>query len=68
MQKIFNREVRFKADDGSEFPEWEEKRLGEVSEIIGGAHSQWTELVGQENMFQCFRWVIIENDTTVVGM
>ena len=30
MQKIFSREVRFKADDGSEFPEWEEKRLGEV--------------------------------------
>lgn len=30
MQKIFNREVRFKADDGSEFPEWEEKRLGEL--------------------------------------
>ena len=30
VQKIFNREVRFKADDGSEFPEWEEKRLGEV--------------------------------------
>ncbi len=25
MQKIFSREVRFKADDGSEFPEWEEK-------------------------------------------
>lgn len=30
MQKIFSREVRFKADDGSEFPEWEEKRLGEL--------------------------------------
>lgn len=29
MQKIFNREVRFKADDGSDFPEWEEKRLGD---------------------------------------
>lgn len=36
MQKIFNREVRFKADDGSEFPEWEEKRLGELGEFIGG--------------------------------
>ncbi len=36
MQKIFNREVRFKADDGSEFPEWEEKRLGEVCDIVGG--------------------------------
>ena len=34
MQKIFNREVRFKADDGSEFPEWEEKRLGEVATRI----------------------------------
>ena len=30
MQKIFNREMRFKADDGSDFPGWEEKRLGEV--------------------------------------
>jgi len=30
MQKLFSQEVRFKADDGSEFPEWEEKKLGEV--------------------------------------
>ncbi len=30
MQKIFNREVRFKADDGSEFPEWEEKRMTQL--------------------------------------
>ena len=29
MQKIFNQEIRFKADDGSEFPEWVEKKLGE---------------------------------------
>ncbi|MFQ6880185.1 MAG: restriction endonuclease subunit S [Oscillospiraceae bacterium] len=34
MQKIFNREVRFKADDGSEFPEWEEKRLGDVTSRV----------------------------------
>lgn len=32
MQKIFNREVQFKADDGSEFPEWEEKKFGDVFE------------------------------------
>ena len=30
MQKLFSQEVRFKADDGSEFPDWEEKKLGEV--------------------------------------
>lgn len=30
MQKLFSHEVRFKADDGSEFPDWEEKKLGDV--------------------------------------
>lgn len=29
MQKLFSQEVRFKADDGSDFPKWEEKTLGE---------------------------------------
>ena len=31
MQKIFSQAIRFKADDGSEFPDWEEKKLGDVS-------------------------------------
>ncbi len=30
MQKIFSRELRFKDDDGRDYPEWEEKKLGEV--------------------------------------
>ena len=34
MQKLFSQEVRFKADDGSDFPEWEEKKLGDISERI----------------------------------
>ena len=36
MQKIFSQEVRFKADDGSEYPEWKEKRLGECLLIQRG--------------------------------
>lgn len=36
MQKIFSQEVRFKADDGSDYPEWEEKRLEEIGEFYGG--------------------------------
>ena len=36
MQKLFNQEVRFKADDGSEFPEWEEKILDEEGFFYGG--------------------------------
>ena len=30
MQKLFSQEVRFKADDGSDFPDWEERRIDDV--------------------------------------
>jgi type I restriction enzyme S subunit len=30
MQKLFSQALRFKDDDGKEFPAWEEKKLGEV--------------------------------------
>ncbi|WP_195656778.1 restriction endonuclease subunit S [Blautia massiliensis (ex Durand et al. 2017)] len=33
VKEIFGRTKRFKNDDGREFPEWEEKTLGEVAEI-----------------------------------
>lgn len=36
MQKIFSQEYRFKDEDGNDFPKWEEKRLGEITDIIGG--------------------------------
>ena len=34
MRKLFSQEVRFKADNGSDFPEWEEKKLGECCSLI----------------------------------
>jgi type I restriction enzyme S subunit len=36
MQKIFNQEIRFKDDDGSEFCEWEERKLGYYGKLING--------------------------------
>ena len=36
MQKLFSQEVRFKADDGSEFPDWEKKKLEDVVEFLDG--------------------------------
>ena len=36
MQQIFSQAIRFKADDGIEFPEWEEKKLGGVVDNVGG--------------------------------
>lgn len=36
MQKIFNQEIRFKDDNGNDFPEWEEKRLGDIADFSKG--------------------------------
>jgi type I restriction enzyme, S subunit len=36
MQQLFSQELRFKDDEGNEFPDWEEKRLGEVCKIKTG--------------------------------
>lgn len=37
IQKLFSQEVRFKADDGSEFPDWEEKKIEDVATCFAGA-------------------------------
>lgn len=34
MQKIFNRELRFKDENGNDYPNWEEKELKELLELI----------------------------------
>ena len=40
MQKLFSQQLRFKADDGGEFGDWEEKNLNEMGEnIIGLTYS-----------------------------
>lgn len=39
VKEIFGRTKRFKDDDGREFPEWEEKTLGEVTEYVRNGYS-----------------------------
>ncbi|HCA5311341.1 restriction endonuclease subunit S (plasmid) [Acinetobacter baumannii] len=47
MQKLFSQEIRFKADDGSEFGEWENKPLSELSEkAMYGMNASATEYDG----------------------
>ena len=45
--------LRFKADDGSPFPDWKEKKLGDVCEYRKG-QSVGVNYVGTENMNQNF--------------
>ncbi|MFZ1559936.1 MAG: restriction endonuclease subunit S, partial [Saprospiraceae bacterium] len=35
-QQVFSQELRFKSDDGSEYPDWEEKKLGANIEFLSG--------------------------------
>src|SRR5690606_36123491 len=48
MQKLFSQQIRFKADDGSEFGEWEEKKLGDIFKVTSGA----TPLRSDERFFK----------------
>lgn len=45
MQKLFSQEVRFKADDGSDFPDWEEKTLGDLGYFIRGLSYNKTQVL-----------------------
>ncbi|WP_177167634.1 restriction endonuclease subunit S [Nitrosomonas marina] len=38
MQQIFSQKLRFKDDDGREFPEWETKQLGSLVKVYDGTH------------------------------
>jgi len=46
MQKIFSRELRFKDDDGRDYPEWEEKKLNEVGDTYTGLSGKTKENFG----------------------
>ena len=38
MQKLFSQQIRFKADDGSEFGEWTYCKLNDIAKIYDGTH------------------------------
>ena len=37
MQKLFSQQLRFKADDGSEFREWGDKKIGDLFKVTSGS-------------------------------
>lgn len=47
MQKLFSQQIRFKADDGSEFGEWEEKELKDVSNLTSSKRVHLADYVSK---------------------
>lgn len=60
MQKLFSQEVRFKADDGSDFPDWEEKTLGDIC-MYERQRSEGANFIGTESMLKDFGGVAFDN-------
>lgn len=40
MQQIFAQKLRFKPESGNDYPDWEEKKLGEVADITTGSSNR----------------------------
>ena len=50
MQQLFSGQLRFKDEEGNDYPEWEEKRLGKMTSLLkDGTHGTHKDLPGGEH-------------------
>ncbi|WP_179647119.1 restriction endonuclease subunit S [Salinicoccus kekensis] len=47
MQKIFSQELRFKDENGNDYPEWEEKKIGEIASFSKGKDISKSDLTNE---------------------
>jgi type I restriction enzyme S subunit len=55
MQQIFDQKIRFKKDDGNDFPEWEEKKLGDIATFSKGSGIS-KEDTASNGLYECIRY------------
>ena len=80
MQQIFSQQIRFKADDGGDYPEWEEKKLGDLVATLTNGLS--VDQVNYKTMYPVTRietisdrtinfekvgYIVPENDVSTTG-
>ncbi len=62
MQKLFSQQIRFKADDGSEFGEWEIKELGEILD-----YEQPTKYIVSSTEYKdCYKFPVLTAGKTFI--
>ena len=55
MQKLFSQEIRFKGEDGKDFPEWEENKLGEIATFSKGKGVSKNDIF-EDGSVSCIRY------------
>ncbi len=55
MQQLFSQELRFKDENGNDFPEWEEKRLGEIAKFLKGKGISKSD-IAEDGFIKCIRY------------
>lgn len=55
MQRLFSRELRFTRDDGSAFPDWEERKLGDVASFFKGSGIP-KSAIATEGLYPCVHY------------
>lgn len=57
MHNIFNRDIRFKDSNGNDYPEWEEKRLGEIGKTYNGLSGKNADDFGDGSDFITYKQI-----------
>jgi len=55
MQQVFSQEIRFKQDDGSDYPDWEVKKLGDVATFFKGKGISKSD-IEETGLIECIRY------------
>jgi type I restriction enzyme S subunit len=50
-EQLFNQQIRFKDDNGKNFPHWEEKKLGQIAKITTGSSNREDSILDGEYVF-----------------
>ena len=68
MQQIFSQEIRFKDDNGNDYPDWEVKKIGEIMDVtsVKRIHqSDWTnegvKFIRARDIVSRYKGKIVEN-------
>ena len=51
MQKIFSQKIRFKDENGNDYPDWEEKKLGEIGKFLNNRREAITEALRKNGKY-----------------